>query len=169
MRLAAAIGSAALVGFLAFLPALPAAAQAPEYPPSPPVGTAPAPPSSEAGAIAQCLCQHREFEALSADMAAKRRAYDDLQARLSRADAHLTQERGTIDVNNPAAVAQFSQELQQRDALFRRSTGPAASDLAAAVARYNAAVGAYNTDCANRPRDAALLSQVEATLSCPVR
>ena len=169
MRLALAIGSTAFAGFLAFLSALPAAAQAPGYPPPPPAGGAPAPPSSETVAIAQCLCQHRDLEALSADMAAKRRAYDDLQAELSGADAHLAHERGTIDVNNPAAVSQFSQELQQRDALFRRSTGPVASDLSAAVARYNAAVGAYNSECANRPRDAALLSQVEATLSCPAR
>jgi hypothetical protein len=168
MRWVSTIGVAALAGFCGLLPLLPATAQAPVYPSSPPVGAAPAPsPETEAAAIAQCLCLHRDLGELSADMAAKRRAYDELQTELSQADAQLARERDAIDVDSPNAVAQFSQQLQQRDALFRRSTGPAAGDLAAAVARYNAAVNQYNTQCANRPRDAALLSQVQATLSCP--
>ena len=145
-----------LVAGLALFVTTPADAQAP-------------PASPEASAIAHCLCLHRDLGALGADMAAKRRAYDQLQHELAAVDAELQRERATIDVNNPDAIARFRQQLLQRDALFERSTGPAASDLAAAVARYNATVGQYNAQCANRPRDPVLLSQVAASLVCPAR
>jgi hypothetical protein len=164
MRLTAAIGSAVLGMVFASMAAAPAAAQAPPYPPP---AAAPAA-SPEAAAIASCLCLHRGLTAHAADMAARRRVYDELQRTLGQMDAQLQQERATIDVNNPDAVARFRQQLAQRDALFRRSTGPAAGALSTAVARYNAATGQYNAQCANRPRDPVLLSQVEATLTCPV-
>jgi hypothetical protein len=158
MRVATAIGAALLAGVLTVPSAQPTFGQPPSYPPS-----------TEADAIAQCLCLHRDLGELSATMAAKRRVYDQLQAELGQTDARLQHERATIDVNNPDAVAQFSQELAMRDALFRRANGPAATELSAAVARYNAAVSQYNTQCANRPRDAVILSQVEAHLVCPAR
>lgn len=168
MRLTVAWGIAvgAVIVGLAAGPS--AEAQAPPYPPAAPSAAAAAPPASgEAAAIAQCLCLHRDLGALGADTAAKRRAYDALQAELSRIGAQLQQERATIDVDNPEAVAQFRQQLARRDALFQRSTGPVAGDLSAAVARYNAAVGRYNAQCADRPRDPVLLSQVASRLVCP--
>jgi multidrug resistance efflux pump len=100
-------------------------------------------------------------------MAAKHSAYDQLQGELAGTDALLERERATIDVNNPDAVARFRQQLEQRDALFRRSTGPAAAELTGATTRYNASVGQYNTQCANHSWDPVLLSQVQAALSCP--
>jgi hypothetical protein len=148
----AAIAAAALAGIFAAAAVPPAAAQ-----------------QTEAAAIAQCLCLHRDIGALNTDMTAKRRAHDEVQAELARLDARLQRQRATIDVNNPEAEAQFSRELQQRDALFRRATGRQAAALAAAVAHYNAAVEQYNTQCANRPRDPAVLARVQATLTCPVR
>jgi hypothetical protein len=155
MRSAAVIGAIAVMLGFALMAPPPAAAQASG--------------SSEAAEIAQCLCLHRDLAALSADMAAKRRAADELQTEISRIDAQLQQQRAMIDVNDSQAEAQFSQQLQRRDALFDRATGPEAAALAAAVAHYNAAVEQYNTQCANRPRDAAVLAQVQTTLTCPER
>jgi hypothetical protein len=149
-----------LLAGLVFFVAATAEAQAPPYPAAPPA-------SPEAAEIARCLCLHRDLGALGADMAARRRAYDELQRELGAIDAELQHERTTIDVNDPDAIARFRQQLARRDALFERSTGPVAGALSAAVARYNAAVGRYNAQCANRPRDPVLLSQVEANLVCP--
>ena len=72
-----------------------------------------------------------------------------------------------MDINNPQSVAHFRQVLEQRDAAFRRSSGPLAADLSAAVSHYNSAVNDYNARCASRPRDPVLLGRVEATLACP--
>jgi hypothetical protein len=155
MRSSTARRSAVLGAVLAGLFAVAAAAQVP-----PPGG-------SEAADIAQCLCLQQAVDALGADRAAKQHDYDAAQAEVARLDAELQRRRERMNVDNPEAVARFRQLLEQRDAAFRRSTGPALSALSAAVERYNARVGEYNAHCANRPRDAALLARVQATLSCP--
>jgi hypothetical protein len=138
--------------------ASPAVAQMPPYPP---------PPSPEAAEIAACLCLGQAVNALSADMTTGRRAYDSVQDELARLDAQLQGARAGMDVNNPQAVAQFRQLLEQRDAAFQRSTSLATGDLASATERYNARVNEYNARCANRPRDPGLLGEVQARLSCP--
>jgi len=144
----------------------PAAAQAPPYPPPPPpIATAPA--SSEAAEIAACLCLGQGVSALHADMDAKQRAYDAVRDELARLDAQLQTARAGMNVDNPQSVAQFRQLLEQRDAAFKRSTGLITGDLNSATERYNARVGEFNSRCANRPRNPELLSQVQATLSCP--
>ena len=58
------------------------------------------------------------------------------------------------NTNRAQAFAALGQALQS-------------GDLAGAIERYNARVNEYNARCANRPRDAVLLSRVQATLSCP--
>jgi len=147
----------------------PAVAQAPPYPPpSQPYGAVPAPRlSGEAGEIAACLCLRQAVDALGADMAAKQRTRDEINTELSRLDVELQRARSGMDVNDPASVARFRQLLEQRDAAFRRSTGLVTGDLSSATSRYNARVNEYNSRCANRPRDPALLASVQATLSCP--
>jgi len=147
-------GAVLWVGLAAFAAAFAAEAQAP-------------PPSPQAAEIAACLCLRQAADALGAEMTAKQRAYDALRDELARLDSQLQSERASIDVNNPQSVAQFRQLLERRDAVFRRSTGPVAADSAAAVGRYNARIGEFNARCANQPRDPVLLSQVQATLSCP--
>jgi multidrug resistance efflux pump len=104
---------------------------------------------------------------LGADMAAKQRSRDEINAELSGLDAELKSARAGMDVNDPAAAARFRQLLERRDAAFRRSTGLVTGDLGSATARYNQRVNEYNSRCANRPRDPGLLGQVQATLSCP--
>jgi hypothetical protein len=144
-----------LAGILAF--AAPAVSKAQMPPPA----------SPEVTEIAACLCLHRSIDALSANMAAHQHSYDDSRAEIGRLDTQLQTMRANMDVNNPDAQARFRQLLQQRDALFRRSTGPLASEAASAVSRYNAASGEYNARCANRPQNPILIGQVQETLACP--
>jgi hypothetical protein len=175
MRLSS-LRRAALVcaGLAMLVPGAAAMAQAPVpvYPAPPvippPVAVVPtAPASPEAAEIGACLCLRQAVDALGAQMAGGRQSYDQTVSELSRLDAQLEQERGSIDVNNPVAVARFRQLLQQRDALYRRSSGPALSDVSQLVARYNARVNEYNARCADRPRNPVLVAGVQATLTCP--
>jgi len=158
--------------------ALPVAAQAPVYPATPPpiyppppaapLPAAPAVPTSpEAAEIAHCLCLGQAVSALHADMDAKQRAYDAVRDELARLDAELQRARAGMNVDDPQSVARFRQLLEQRDAAFKRQTGLVTGELSDATARYNTRVGEYNSRCANRPRNPELLSQVQATLSCP--
>ena len=127
----------------------------------------PPPPGSAAADIAHCLCQKQAVDALGAEMTVKQRDYDGARDEVTRLDGTLQSERERIDVNNPEAVGRYRQLLEQRDAIFRRSSGPGLAELSAAVERYNARVGEYNGRCANRPRDPDLLARVQATLVCP--
>jgi hypothetical protein len=99
-------------------------------------------------------------------MTDKRNGLDRINAELKQADTELERQRAALNVNDPQAVAQFRQRLEQRDALFKRSTGPVVGDVGVAVQRYNDRVGAYNRQCANRPFNSLLQAQVQATLSC---
>ncbi len=163
---------AALLGaYVAVLVApLAVAAQTPPpfYPP-PPLAVAPPPPSPESAEIAACLCLKQSVDELGASTAASRRSDDEMRGELGRLDAQLARERASMDVNNPQSVARFRQMLDQRDAVFRRSSGPVAADLGGSVERYNAASNEYNARCANRPRNPVLLGQVQASLTCPPR
>jgi uncharacterized protein (DUF885 family) len=100
-------------------------------------------------------------------MTAKQRAYDAVRDELARLDAQMEHARAGMNVDDPQSVARFRQLLEQRDAAFKRSTGPVTGDLSSATERYNARVGEFNSRCANRPRNPDLLSTVQATLSCP--
>ena len=165
LRRAAALG----IGLAGFAAASVAGAQAPPYPPPPPA-YAPAPPlpaSPEASEIAACLCLQQAMDAANADLATQQRTYQAIQDELARLDSRLQSARAAVDVNNPQSVAQFRQLLEQRDAVFQRDRGPVFTALSGATERYNAHANEYNVRCANRPRDAALLARVQATLSCP--
>jgi hypothetical protein len=136
--------------------------------PAPPAMVVPAAPASpEAADIAACMCLQQAVASLGAQMAGGRQSYDQTLSELARLDAQLERERGTMDVNSPTSVARFRQLLQERDALYRRSSGPVMTDLSAVVARYNARVNEYNARCADRPRNPAIVASVQATLSCP--
>ncbi len=128
--------------------------------PPPPVGP-------EADEIRYCLCQKQAVDANFAEMSAKQRGLDELRAELANADGDLDRQRAAIDVNDPQAMARFRQLLERRDGLFRRTNGEVVADVAAAVARYNARVGDYNSRCADRVFSGTLTPQVRATLMCP--
>jgi len=138
-----------MIGVAAGVAAFPAAAQVP----------VPAGPN--------CVCLRIAVDALAADLAAKRQAYDGMQAEIGQIDNQLAAERDTMDVNNPASVARFRQLLERRDMLFQQSKGPGFSELSAATDRYGARVQQYNAGCAGRPMDPGLLAQARATGACP--
>ena len=139
-------------------------------PPPPPPGMTPlpaVPPGPEADAIRECLCLQLSMQHAMSVMTDKRNSLDHINADLKQADVDLERQRAALNVNDPQAVAQFRQRLEQRDALFKRSTGPIVNDVTAAVARYNDRVNAYNQQCANHSFNSVLQAQIQATLSCP--
>jgi hypothetical protein len=128
---------------------VPALAQMPGYPPS--------------GPDFSCLCLKQSVDMTHDDMQAKQGELSGAQGQLSQLDNQLAVERARVDVNNPQAVAQFRQQLAQRDTLFRRTNGDLIAAAQAATANYNQAVAAYNNQCAGRP----LPPPPPGPLSCP--
>jgi hypothetical protein len=114
-----------------------------------------------------CICLRIAVDALGADLAAKRQAYDGMQGEIGQMDNQLQAERSRMDVNSPEAIARFRQLLERRDALFRQSSGPVFGELSAATDRYGARVQDYNARCAGRPLDPGLVAQAQATRACP--
>ncbi|HXP04787.1 MAG TPA: hypothetical protein VN808_11750 [Stellaceae bacterium] len=100
---------------------------------------------------AACYCLKQAVDTSNADMAARNAALADARAALDRLDQQLATLRAQVDVNNPQAVAQFKQLLEQRDAAAKRASGDALTDAQAATARYNDAVASYNAQCGGRP------------------
>jgi hypothetical protein len=128
---------------------MPALAQMPVYPPL--------------GPDFSCLCLKQSVDITHEDMAAKQGQYSAAQAQLGQLDNNLDAERTHVDVNNPQAVAQFRQQLAQRDTLFRQTNGNLIAATQAATANYNQAVAAYNNQCAGRP----LPPPPPGPLACP--
>jgi len=129
--------------------------------PPPPV---PLPP--EPAEIAACLCLQQAVATLSAEMNQRTLALGAVGRQLSDLDAQLAQARANLNVNDPNAVARYKAVLEQRDAAYRQSIGPAHADATRATARYNARVNEYNARCANRPFNSALVADIQAHLSC---
>lgn len=168
MRKSSIVGVALCAAFVLALP-LAAQAQMPPYPPPPPPGVAPPMPASpEAAEIARCLCLWREVQTLNSELSGRKQGFDQVRGELESVNAQLERERN-YNVNDPAAVARFRELLARRDALFKRSTGAEASDVAGITSRYNSRVSEYNARCADHPRDPSLLNQVQAGLVCPAR
>jgi hypothetical protein len=120
----------------------------------------------EVAEVGTCICLRQTVDFLRGDMDGKQQALADVRARLEEATRRLEAERSRIDVNDSAAVARFRQQVEQRDALFKRS-GASVSEAGVAVERYNARVGEYNARCTNRPLDPAIVARIQPTLSCP--
>jgi hypothetical protein len=100
-------------------------------------------------------------------MTERERAYEASRREVADLDAQLQNARMSLNVDNPNAVAQFRQLLDQRDAAYRRSSGSLFDQYQGAVGLYNGRVSEYNARCADRPRNPILLNQVQATLVCP--
>ncbi|MBV8888770.1 MAG: hypothetical protein JO267_02850 [Alphaproteobacteria bacterium] len=128
---------------------------------------APAPLPPEAAEIGRCLCVQQAMSALAADMNAKNQVLQQQRDALARLDAEVAAQRSRVDVNSPESVARFKQLLERRDALARRANGQLVQEARAATERYNARTNEFNARCANHPFDPVLMSQVQATLSCP--
>jgi len=144
-------------GLAVLLTARAASAQVPPPVPLPP----------EPAEISACLCLQQAVAALSAEMNQRTQALDAVGRQLSDLDAQLAQARAKLNVNDPNAVARYKAVLEQRDAAYRQSIGPAHADATQATARYNERVNEYNARCANRPFNSALVADIQAHLSCP--
>jgi hypothetical protein len=142
------------LGLAAFFAPQMARAQVPVVPPEP----------AEIGA---CLCLQQAVATLSGEMNAKTQALQAVQRELSDLDAQLATGRARVDVNNPDSVARYKALLERRDAAYRQSIGPVHGDATRATARYNDRVNEYNTRCANRPFNSALVAEVQTHLMCP--
>jgi hypothetical protein len=121
----------------------------------------------EMAEITACLCLQQAVSALSAEMNARKQALDTVIRQLSDLDSQLARDRSTLDVNNPDAVARYKALLERRDGAYRQSVGPVHADATQATARYNARVSEYNTRCANRPFNSAIVAQMQVNLVCP--
>jgi hypothetical protein len=100
---------------------------------------------------AACYCLKQSVDGANANMTARNAALADARAALDQLDQQLAALRAQVDVNNPQAVAQFKQLLEQRDAAAKRAGGDTLADSQAATARYNDAVANYNAQCGGRP------------------
>jgi hypothetical protein len=130
-------------------------------------GVAKAQVSPEAAEINTCLCLQQAVATLSSEMTAKQQALDAVKRQLADLDAQLARERPAVNVNNTDSVARYKALLERRDAAYRQSVGTVHADVAQSTARYNARANEYNTRCANRPLNSALVAQIQANLSCP--
>jgi hypothetical protein len=127
----------------------------------------PLPQSPEAADIASCLCLQQAVDATGTAMSQQQGAYEASRREVADLDAQLQNARMNLNVENPAAVAQFRQLLDRRDAAYRQSSGVLFTQYQNTVALYNNRVNEFNARCANRPRNPALVSQVQAALVCP--
>jgi hypothetical protein len=147
-RGAAALGLGAMLSTAALLPA---AAQT----------------STNPAEINACLCLEQGVETMSQSMNNKTQALAAARQHLADLNAELARERPLVDVNNPSSVDHYKVLLEERDAAYRESIGPVVSEADRAVARYNALVNRYDSQCANRPFDSAIMHEMQAHLSCP--
>jgi hypothetical protein len=122
---------------------------------------------NEPAEISACLCLQQASSALAARKDAKGQALAALDRQLADLDSQLASERPRVDVNNAESVSRYKALLTRRDAAFGQ-IGPAQSDAAQAVARYNASVDEYNRRCAGHPFDPVMVANIQAHLVCPV-
>ena len=121
---------------------------------------------NEPAEINACLCLQQEAGVLLSEKDATAQALAASNRQLADLDAQLASERPRVDVNNPASVSRYKALLERRDAAFGQ-LGPAQSNAAQAVARYNASVDEHNRRCAGRPFNSELVAQIQAHPNCP--
>jgi hypothetical protein len=120
---------------------------------------------NEPAEINACLCLQQAAAALAAQKDAKGQALAALDRQLADLDAQLATERPRVDVNSAESISRYKALLERRDAAFGQ-IGPAQSDAAQAVSRYNASVDEYNRRCTH-PFDPGLVANIQAHLICP--
>ncbi len=117
--------------------------------------------------ISQCLCQNRAVDALKAAMDQQFRLYEESRQRYAALESQVEAVKARMDVRDREQIESFHRLLDQRDAAQRQFQDEATPAYAATVDRYNAAVSAYNTICANAVFDPTVLAQVQKALYCP--
>jgi hypothetical protein len=122
---------------------------------------------SSPDAIRACLCKEQRVAGLNAEVQAQSRTYAQQRATFEALDKEVKTSRPRVDVKSQADVDAFKRLLERRDAAADALAGPATSNYAAAVQRYNQAVADYNGSCAGKAFDQDALAAEKRSLSCP--
>ncbi len=117
--------------------------------------------------IRSCLCQERSIAALSGEVQAQSRAYEDKRQSFQALDRQVQSGRAQVNVNSQAEIDAFKRLLERRDQAADALAGEATRGYADAVTRYNQAVAGYNSACAGKSYDPDQLAELRRTLSCP--
>ena len=118
-------------------------------------------------AIAACLCLDDGVGQARTEMQRARDAYEAARARVEQLTQQTVQERARVNSDDPVSVDSYKDLLARRDAAERDFANKATPTYAAAIARYNDAVGSYNARCEGKSFDADILASVRQSLVCP--
>jgi hypothetical protein len=122
---------------------------------------------SSPDSIRACLCQQQSVNRQTNELAARRQTYDERRRQADALVAEAAARKPQVDINDPAAIAAYSDLLGRRDAAVRNLADDVTPRYAAFVAAYNQRVAQYNQQCAGQSFDAAVSSQVQQNLVCP--
>jgi hypothetical protein len=122
---------------------------------------------SSPDAVRACLCEQQSVNRQAGELATRRQAYDEQRRKTDALVAEAASRKSQVDINDPAAIAAYSDLLGRRDQAVRTLADDATPRYSAFVANYNQRVARYNQQCPGQSFDATVLSQVRQTLSCP--
>jgi hypothetical protein len=126
------------------------------------IGTIPAagqvPVIRDRDGVAVCVCLGRSVDEKLREMNARRALYDQARANVARLEADLESARKNVDVNDPAAVTAFRENVLAFDAARQRTQDNALPDYARA--------GEYARRCAGKALDPAMKADIERNLVC---
>jgi hypothetical protein len=119
--------------------------------------------------IRGCLCQQQAVTRQSAELAQRRQTYEDKKREADALVAEAATRKSQVDINNPDAIAAYSNLLGRRDAAVHAMTDQVTPQYSAFVASYNQRVTQYNQQCPGQNFDATVLARVQQNLSCPAQ
>jgi recombinational DNA repair ATPase RecF len=117
--------------------------------------------------IRACLCQQQSVNRQASELAARRQTYDERRRQADALVAEAATRKSQVDINDPAAVAAYSELLGRRDAAVRDLADDLTPRYSAFVSSYNQRVAQYNQQCSGQSFDATVLNQVQQNLVCP--
>jgi hypothetical protein len=117
--------------------------------------------------IRACLCQQQSVNRQVSELAARRQTYDERRRQADALVAEAAARKSQVDINDPAAIAAYSELLGRRDAAVRTLADDLTPRYSAFVGSYNQRVAQYNQQCSGQSFDAAVLSRVQQSLVCP--
>jgi recombinational DNA repair ATPase RecF len=122
---------------------------------------------SSPDSIRACLCQERAVNREASVLAARRQTYEEQKRQANALVAQAASQKSQVNINDPSAIAAYSELLGQRDAAVRNLADDLTPRYSAFVASYNRHVAEYNQQCTGQSFDAAVMNQVRQNLVCP--
>ncbi|MDB5405639.1 MAG: hypothetical protein JWL84_551 [Rhodospirillales bacterium] len=117
--------------------------------------------------IRACLCQQQSVSRMASELAARRQTYEERKRQADALAAEAASRKSQVDINDPAAIAAYSDLLGRRDAALHALADELTPQYSAFVASYNQRVAQYNQQCVGQSFDAAVMNQVKQNLVCP--